>query len=165
LLRAAICALVYHRQQSSAEAHCTPRLYPSALQHDDLASQPSARRSFFAVSRARSCAYRRRAPPVCASHDTRTMFPASSRRAADAAPFARRKTRPPSRTGSIEGGRSEKEQEWQHGSVCDTAEDTWEESGNDTPMVEMTEDIFHALERLARRDSGKKRTSRSTILV
>jgi hypothetical protein len=29
----------------------------------------------------------------------------------------------------------------------------------------MMEDIFHALERLARRDSGKKRTSRSTILV
>jgi hypothetical protein len=93
------------------------------------------------------------------------MFLASSRRAADAAPFARRKIRPPSRTGSVESGRSEKEQEWQHGSVCDTAEYTGEESGSDEPIAEMMEDIFHALERLARRDSGKKRTSRSTILV
>jgi hypothetical protein len=93
------------------------------------------------------------------------MFPASSRRAVDAAPFARRKTRPPPKTGSVEGGRSKIEQEWQHGSVCDTAECTQEEFGNNTLMVEMMEDLFHALERLARRDCGRKRMGRSTISV
>jgi hypothetical protein len=41
---------------------------------------------------------------------------------------------------------------------------TWE-SENDQPTAEMMEEMFHALERLARRDSGKNRADRSTISV
>jgi hypothetical protein len=98
------------------------------------------------------------------------MFPASSRRAADVAPFARQKTRPVSRTGLIESGRSEKEQESRYASDFEAADftsgtmPTWE-SENDQPTAEMMEEMFHALERLARRDSGKNRADRSTISV
>jgi hypothetical protein len=98
------------------------------------------------------------------------MPPASSRRAADVAPFARRRTRPPSRTGSIESSTREKEQDLQYASVLEAADymsgyiPTWV-SENDEPMAEMMEDVFHALERLVRRDSGKKQVGRSTISV
>jgi hypothetical protein len=134
------------------------------------ASQHPARRFAPAVSHARSCAILRRVLSVCASLDTRTMSPASSRRAADAAPFARRRTRAPSRTGSAESRRSRKEQEAQHGSaweanVCTSGSVTAWESENDEPFAEMLEDVIHALDRLGRRNMGEKRAGRSPISV
>lgn len=98
------------------------------------------------------------------------MPPASSRHAADVAPSARRRTRPPSRTGSAKGWRIEKEQEPQHWSAWEASNyrsgsmTAWE-SENDEPMAEMLEDIFHALDRLGRRDLEKRSADRSAISV
>jgi hypothetical protein len=91
------------------------------------------------------------------------MAPASSRRAADVAPSARRKIRPPSRTGSAESRRSWKETEARHAHVWEANEYT--QSENDESIAEMMEDICHALERLGRRDHGRKREGRSAFLV
>jgi hypothetical protein len=96
------------------------------------------------------------------------MSPASSPRAADAAPSARRRTRPPSRTGSAESRKSWEALDLQ----CATLEASsytsgsvtaWE-SENDEPIAELMEDIFNALDRLERRDMGK-RAGRSALSV
>jgi hypothetical protein len=134
------------------------------------ASHSRTRRFSPAVSHARSCAILRPASSVCASPGTRTMSPARSRRAADVAPSARRRTRPPSRTASVESSRSRKEQESQYMRAWDASSYTsgsmtaWE-SENDTPIADLMEDIIHALGRLERRDNGKRREGRSAISV
>lgn len=95
---------------------------------------------------------------------------ASSRRAAVAAPSARRRTRPPSRTGLAESGASEKSEhllclsDWGADSCTSGSMTAWE-SGNDEPIADLIEDIFHALDRLECRDAGKKRANRSSISV
>lgn len=98
------------------------------------------------------------------------MSPARFRRAADVAPSARRRTRPPSRTGSVESGWSRKEQDAQYTSAWEARTCTCEsmaarESGNNEPFVELMEDVIHALDRLDRCDYGKKRVNGSAISV
>ena len=98
------------------------------------------------------------------------MAPASSRRAADVAPSVRRRTRLPSRTGSAESVGSRKEQEsqctgaWEASDYTSRSMTAWE-SENDEPIADMLVDIFHALDRLGRRDNGKRSAGRSAISV
>lgn len=98
------------------------------------------------------------------------MHPASSRRVADVAPSARRRTRPPSRIGSAESLGNRKELESQYANVWRAYEETVEAmttwvSESDELDTEMAEDIFHALGRLERRDYGKRRPGRSAAPV
>jgi hypothetical protein len=132
-------------------------------------SQSPACRSTLAVSHERSCAYLHPVISVCASR-TRTMSPASSRRAAAAAPSARRRIRPLLRTGSAESGWDRKSEDlkfssaWDSSSYISGSTTAWE-SENDEPIAELMEDIFHALGRLECRDIGGKSSSRSPVLV
>jgi hypothetical protein len=98
------------------------------------------------------------------------MPPASSRHAADVAPFASPRTRPPLRIGSAESRTSTKKQESHHLSACDAYSyisgsiQTWP-FGKDEPVAESIEVIFQALERLERREYGEKRVDRSALSV
>lgn len=97
------------------------------------------------------------------------MPSASSRRAAAAAPSARQRTRPPSRTGSVESRTSRKSDDWhtstwEADSFASGSTTAWE-SENDQPIAGLFYDIFHALRRLERRGNGKKRALGSSTPV
>lgn len=106
------------------------------------------------------------------------MSPAgSSRRAAAAAPYVRRKTRQSSRTGSAET-RPGRHSKWKEPDADDISDDEtssygsgslacWEseESEDGEPITELMEDIFAALDRLQRRDKGKRRQRENPLSV
>ncbi|KAF2120559.1 hypothetical protein BDV96DRAFT_269586 [Lophiotrema nucula] len=102
------------------------------------------------------------------------MSPSASSRRADAvAPYARRKTRQPSRTGSDESGRRhrkwrESDDERMRGSEpgsCTSGSVTLWEGEEEAPIVELMEDIFEALDRLERRDKGKRKEEANAISI
>jgi hypothetical protein len=121
------------------------------------------RRSLLAVSLERSCAHLHPALSVCASH-TRIMSLASPRRAVAAEPFAKRKIQPLSRIGLVDSGWDRKSGHVQVKCAWTGSITAWD-SENNEPNAKLMDDIFHALDRLACRDTGEKRSSRDFILV
>ena len=53
---------------------------------------------------------------------------------------------------------------WETSSYISGGMSTWE-SENDEPMADMLQDMFHALDRLERRNNGKRSAGRSAISV
>ena len=53
---------------------------------------------------------------------------------------------------------------WEASSYTSGSTTAWE-SENDEPIAELMEDIFHALDRLERRDTGTKRALSSAVSV
>jgi hypothetical protein len=101
---------------------------------------------------------------------------ASSRRAAAVGPCVRRRTRHRSRTALDEDTGSSRNSKWREEearsnmSECEASSDTsgsvssWE-SDYEEGIVGMMESIFSALERLERRDKGKRRENGNEISV
>ncbi|ORX95410.1 hypothetical protein BCR34DRAFT_196052 [Clohesyomyces aquaticus] len=104
------------------------------------------------------------------------MFPsASSRRAAVDAAYPRRRTPPPSRTGLDESGRrrprkwKERDRDGLSGAEASSytsgSATAWDSDEEGAPVMELMGDIFSALERMGRRDKGKRREDRAAISI
>src|SRR5205085_1173449 len=110
---------------------------------------------------------------TCAPPDTRAfhrMSPAaSSRRAAVAAPYARRRIRQRSRTGSDENG-SSRNSRWKENmsdseaNSCTSGSVTCQQAEGEN-ITKLMENICHAMDRLERRNSAQRRGDENAISV